>query len=157
MSILESGSFNPHEFFSFAASIVHDTNANESALRSAISRAYYSVYLVARDSLFGLDEMRLTAAIKKKIASKFNLRYKQRKRRDLGTHERVIFAILDKTHNITLSQQVDQLREARINADYKMSQKCLSDLGKQSWRQYAQETMQLGSLVLPTVKRLTPY
>lgn len=157
MSILASGPFSPHEFFSFAGSIVHDTNADEAALRSAISRAYYSVYLVARDSLFGLDEMRLTAAIRKQIASKFSRRYRQRRRRKLGTHETVIFAILDKTNNITLSQQVDQLREARVNADYKMSQQCLSDLGKQSWRQYAQETMQLGSLVLPAVKRLPPY
>lgn len=157
MSILASDSFNPDGFFSFAGSIVREPTANEAALRSAISRAYYSVYLVARDSLFGLDERCLTTKMKREIAAKFRVRHKLKKQRGLGTHERVIFAILDKTNNVTLSQRLDQLREARVNADYKMNQECLSNVGKQSWREYVKETMELASLVLPLARKLPSY
>jgi uncharacterized protein (UPF0332 family) len=156
MSTPMSQPFDPTGFFSFAGSIVRDANANEAALRSAISRVYYSIYLVARDNLFGRDETQLTSGIKKRIVRNYQLRT-QSKKRELGTHERVIFAVLDRTNNITLSQQLDQLREARVNADYKMSQKYLTDIRKKSWREYAEETMQLATLVLPIVKRLPSY
>ncbi|MCL0066156.1 hypothetical protein M1N79_04700 [Dehalococcoidia bacterium] len=149
--------FNPEEFFGFAGSIVRDSSAKEAALRSAISRAYYSVYLVARDRLFGMDETQLTANIRKRISEKSQQRHRRRRWRELGTHERVIFAIQDKTNNVTLSQQLDQLREARVNADYRMNQNCLSNLGKQSWRELAEETMQLATLILPLAKRLPSY
>jgi len=155
MSISASRSFRPEEFFSFAGSIVRDSSANEAALRSAISRAYYAVYLVARDSLFGIDGVRLTNAIRKQINKKF--RQTGRHTKDPGVHERVIFAITDKPTNMTLAQQIDQLREARINADYKMNYKVLAIVGKQSWREYAEETMQLAALVLPSARRLPAY
>lgn len=156
MSMPASQPFDPTEFFSFAGSIIRDSSANEAALRSAISRAYYSAYLIARDRLFGTDEVRLTAGIRKRINRNFQLR-SHKKRRELGMHVLVIFAVHDRTNNFTLSQQLDQLREARVNADYKMSQKCLLDIGKQSWREYAEETMQLATLILPLVKRLPSY
>jgi len=151
-----SQSFDPTEFFSFAGLIVRESSANEAALRSAISRAYYSVYLVARDSLFGTDEARLTAGIRKRINRNYQLKT-HKKQRELGTHALVIFAIHDRTNNFTLSHQLDQLREARVDADYKMSQKCLSNIGKQSWREYAEETMQLATLILPRAKMLPSY
>ncbi len=157
MNILASNPFNPEEFFSFASSIVREPTANEAALRSAVSRAYYSVYLIARDRLFGLDGGQLTARIRKEIAKKFQLKHKLKRQRGLGTHEVVIFAILDKPDSVTLSHQLDQLREARINADYKMNQECLSSVGKQSWREYAKETIELATLILPLAKRLPPY
>ncbi len=148
--------FDPTKFFSFAGSLVRDSSANEAALRSAISRAYYSIFLVARDSLFGTDEARLTSGIRKRINRNYQTATHGRQR-ELGTHALVIFAVRDKTNNFTLSQQIDQLKEARVNADYKMSQQCIIDAGKQSWREYAEETMQLAALILPIVKKLPSY
>lgn len=148
--------FDPIKYFSFAGSIVRDPNADEASLRSAISRAYYSLFLIARDNLFGLDEVKLTSSVIKRIVGNYQLATRKKKAR-LATHELVIFAIQDKTKNITLSQQIDQIREARVNADYRRDQKCLSDIGKESWREYAEETMQLAALILPMVEKLPSY
>jgi hypothetical protein len=156
MSISTSHLFNPEGFFSYASSAVREPSASEAALRSAISRAYYAVFLVARDRLFGTDAVGLTAQVKKIIIRDFQIRT-GRKRSDLGIHETVIFAIRYKRKHITLSDQLDQLREARVNADYRMSGKCLSNVGKQSWLEYAEESMQLAALTLPLAKRLPSY
>lgn len=156
MSDSTTHSFNPDEFFSFASLICRDSSADEASLRSAISRAYYAVFLAARDSLFGTDAVGLSDPVKKRIIRNFQVRRKE-KRRGLGIHETVIFAILDRTNSITLSGQLDQLREARVNADYRLSHRCLLDVGKRSWREYAEETMQLAALILPLMKRLPSY
>jgi len=148
--------FNPEEFFHFAGAILKNSAANEAELHSAISRVYYSLFLVARNRMFGIDEQQLTDNIRKRILRNYRIKIGKGKSR-LGMHERVIFAIRDRTNNITLSQQLDQLREARINADYKVNQKCLSDIGKKSWREYAEESMQLASLALARVKNLPSY
>jgi hypothetical protein len=148
--------FNPEEFFHYASLILHDPLASEAQLRTAISRSYYSLFLIARDKLFGTDEHYLTSGIRKKILKSYQIRI-DKKKKHLATHELVIYAINDKTHNVTLFQQLDQLREARVNADYKMSQKLLADLGKKSWRDYAEENMQLAALVLARVKTLSSY
>lgn len=150
-------SFNPQEFFTFAGSIIQDPNANEASLRSAISRAYYSMFLIARDIFFGTDQARLSSPVRKQIDRSYQLRYSRPNNFKLHDHERVIFIIEDKAKNIVLSQQLDQLREARINADYKMDQACLANVGKQSWRDYATETMQLATQILPSLKTLPPY
>jgi hypothetical protein len=156
MSMPASQLFDPTEFFSFASSILRDSSANEAALRSAISRAYYSAHLVARDRLFGADGVRLTARIRRKIKKSLQLR-SHKKQRELGMHVLVVFAVQERANIVTLSQQLDQLREARVDADYKTNQKCLKDIGKQSWREYAEETMQLTALILPLLKRLPSY
>jgi len=150
-----SNSFDPEQFFKFATVIVGDANANEAALRSAISRAYYATFLVSRERLFGLDGVGLTKATKKRIIKKFRLVHK--KKREPGTHEIISFAIFDKTKKVTLSQQLEQLKDARVNADYKLSEDVLLDVGKSSWKAYAEETMQLASQVLPLAKTLPSY
>lgn len=150
--------FNPDDYFSFAGAIVRDPNANDAALRAAISRAYYAVFLSARDHLFGIDELSCTVRVRKKIEKNFQIKYNLGSKRPyLATHQRVIFSIIDKTNNVVLSQQLDQLREARVRADYKRNNNCLSEVNKQSWRDYAEETMQLAALVLPMTKRLPSY
>lgn len=150
-------SFNPEDFFSYAGSIVSDANSNEAALRSAISRAYYSMFLIARDRLFGLDQVQLNNTKRKQVDKQLLIQYSGKRKKQLGVHERVILCVCDKTQNITLYQQLDQLREARVNADYKMSHSCLSTVGKTSWREYAEETLQLSSQILPDLKRLASY
>jgi uncharacterized protein (UPF0332 family) len=150
--------FNPDEFFSLAGSIIRDQSSNDAALRTAISRAYYSVFLTARDALFGIDELGSTQALKDNIAKKHKLRYGYRsKHPHLAVHQRVIFSVLDKTNNVTLHQQLEQLKEARVLADYIRSDTCLTSVGKHSWREYAEETMELASLVLPMTKMLPRY
>jgi uncharacterized protein (UPF0332 family) len=150
--------FDPDGFFGFAGTIVRDPNANDAALRSAISRAYYAVFLTARDALFGIDEMSCTKAVKVKIAKKHQIYYGLKsKQPHLATHQRVIFSVLDKTNNITLHQQLEQLKEARVRADYIRNDACLLEVNKHSWRDYAEETMQLAALVLPMAKRLPLY
>jgi hypothetical protein len=150
-----ANSFNPEQFFKFAAAIVGDVNANEAALRSAISRAYYATFLVSREKLFGLDGVGLTKTTRKKITKKFKLVHG--KKREPGTHEIISFAILDKTNKLALSQQLEQLKDARVNADYKLSEDVLLDVSKSSWKAYAEETLQLASQVLPLVKTLPSY
>lgn len=150
--------FDPDGFFNFAGTIVRDPNANDAALRSAISRAYYAVFLTARDALFGIDELSCTKAVKKKIAKNHHIYYGIKSKHPyLATHQRVIFSVLDKTNNITLHQQLEQLKEARVRADYIRNDTCLLEVNKQSWRDYAKETMQLATLVLPITKRLPSY
>jgi hypothetical protein len=62
-----------------------------------------------------------------------------------------------KTKNVALSQQLDQIREARIDADYRLNQACLIRVGKQNWRQYAEETMQLAASILPQINKIPSY
>ncbi len=150
--------FTPEDFFDFAASIVRDQQANEAALRSAISRAYYAVFLTTRDSLFGLDGVLLTKGLRKQIEKKF----KSREKRKPGSHEIVAFALEDKASKdksikITSCQEISQLREARVLADYRLSSQCLSEIDKESWRELALETVELTSQVLPVAKQLPRY
>jgi len=57
----------------------------------------------------------------------------------------------------TVGQQLGQLKDARVIADYKLDQKHLAAAGKNSWRDYAEETLALASQVLPSVKKLPRY
>ena len=148
--------FDPDDFYHFAGSIIRDPKANEAELRSAVSRVYYSLFLIARDRLFGMDEKNLTEAIRKKITRNYRIKIDKKKKR-LGTHQVVIFAIQDKLKSITLSHQLDQLREARVNADYRIDNKYIREIDKKSWREYAEENMQLAALALPRLKKLPYY
>ena len=152
--------FTPEDFFDFAASIVRDPQANEAALRSAISRAYYAVFLTTRDRLFGLDEVLLTKELRKELVKRFQ--GKRRTKREPGSHELVTFALeekasRDKSIKITLYHQINQLRESRVLADYRLSSQYLLESGKQSWRDLTIETVELASQVLPAVKLLNCY
>ena len=62
--------FDPNSFFSLSQSLLTNSTVDindEAVQRTVISRSYYACYLVARDSLFGLDKRTLSKAIKKKI------------------------------------------------------------------------------------------
>jgi hypothetical protein len=76
-SLQQNLSFDPKEYFVYASSIVRDSGSNEAALRSAISRVYYSLFLITRDRLFGLDEVRLTNSIRKRIINEYQLQTKK--------------------------------------------------------------------------------
>src|SRR5688572_22330898 len=86
------------------------------------SRAYYAIYLVARDQLFGSDGVEL-----KRIRKQLQKNFRRRNRnRNAGRHEEILFAVSYKA--LTLHQQMNQLQEARINADYFFSQTRLASL-----------------------------
>ena len=139
--------FDPEEFFRFSATITRDPTADEARLRSAISRAYHATHLIARDRLFGLDARLFSKSVKKAIRRKIA--------GDVGSHALIIFAVSEKSK--TVGQQLGQLKDARVIADYKLDQKHLAAAGKNSWRDYAEETLALASQVLPSVKRLPRY
>lgn len=155
MNTVSTSSFNPDDFLSLAGNILKYPKADEATVRTAISRAYYSVFLNARDHLFGADTRFLTNKIKKEINKKFQII--SGNKRELGSHEIVSFTIKAKTGNITLSDQLNKLRRAKVNADYKTSIDCLLAEGKPSWRVYAEETCQLASQVPPHVRKLPNY
>jgi len=157
MSTAPKKPFDPDMFFRLAGSIVRDPKSDDAELRTAISRAYYAVFLTARDALFGLDEQSSTAELRKIISKKHHLKFGGKPNKPLNSHSRIIFSVLDKTSNYALYQQLDQLKEARVRADYKRDDKCLLEVGKNSWREYAEENMQLAASILPLTKRLTRY
>jgi uncharacterized protein (UPF0332 family) len=148
------------DFLHLAAEILRDPQSSEGALRSAISRAYYAVFISVRDQLFGPDATKLTKPIRKQL----NKRYQQVRRRklELGSHDIIIFALTEIRHKtklpvLTLSTQVGQLKEARVHADYDFTSSNLQSVAKNSWRDYAEETTVLASQVLPLARRLPSY
>lgn len=143
------------DFLHLASDAVRDAQASEGALRSAISRAYYAVFLTVRDQLFGLDAISLSNKERKDLERKFRKAHS----RAPGSHDLVIFALADvqpnKTvHPLTLQQQVRQLKEARVHADYHFTAGTLKGVAKQSWREYAEECVIIASQLLPTTRRL---
>ena len=141
-----------------ASEAIRNEQSSEGALRTAIGRAYYAVFLTVRDQLFGPDGTRLTRTIRKRLRKRF----RQARRWDPGSHDLVIFAITDITPTVTLrplglSQQVSQLKEARIHADYYFTLDNLRGIPKDSWREYADESIALASQLLPVARKLPSY
>lgn len=150
------------DFLHLAAEVLRNEQSSEGALRSAISRAYYSTFLAARDKLFGPDGSGLTNQKRKRLAQKFRQTHKW----DPGSHDIVIFAIADIVmpsrsptilRPLVLSQQLSQLKEARVHADYHFTQDNLNTIPANSWRDYAKESVALASQILPTVRKLPSY
>ena len=146
------------EFLQLASQIVRDSQSKEGALRAAVSRAYYSVFLTVRDELFGPDGVRLTTPIRKQLDQKFQRKKKQWP----GSHERILFAItvLAPTaiiRPITLCQQISLLKEARTCADYYFTSDNLKDIPYNTWSKYANEMVALASQLLPVARKLPPY
>jgi len=129
------------DFLKFASEAINNTDSTEGVLRSAISRAYYAVFLLARDQLFGTDGAELKKHIRKQLRKEF----KKISKKDPGSHQQIIFAVSQKA--ITLSQQMSQLHEARINADYFFSAEKLRHLPHKDWQAYAKETVELAQLL----------
>jgi hypothetical protein len=140
------------EFLRFASEATQNASSTEGVLRSAISRAYYAIFLLARDQLFGSDGEALTNKVRKKLRRDF----KQRSNKDLsGSHREILFAV--STKKITLSQQMGQLYEARLDADYRFSQKNLTRIPHNSWQEYAKETVELAEFLHQEAAKLTRF
>src|SRR5687767_14670730 len=105
--------FDPGEFWRLANDL--SKNGDEASLRSSISRAYYACHLVARDQMFGVDHVRMTSTVKKRLGSG---------REIFSEHKVVQLAILNNstfTRNsarMRLSNQLGQLQDIREAADY---------------------------------------
>lgn len=146
------------DFLHLASEIVRNQNSSEGALRSAISRAYYALFLTVRDHLFGPDEIGLTRALKQELQRKF----KKKRKWVRGSHELVILALRDMESTkrllpLTLSDQISQLKEARVHADYHFTLENLKDIPKETWREYARENIALASQLLAVARRLPSY
>lgn len=145
-------------FLRLATEIVQNSQSPEEALRTAISRAYYSVYLTARDRLFGADGIGLTKSIRKKLGRRFS------KKPQLypGSHESILFALADLPASsiitpVALSQQIRLLKVARVHADYDFTIGNLKDIPYDTWSVYANHMVALASQLLPDARRLPSY
>ena len=140
-----------------SAEAVRSDQSDEGTLRSAISRSYYAVYLTVRDRLFGNDGTRLSGTTYRKLREKF----RQNRRKDPRSHDLVIFAISETSApnmlRLTLSQQLDQLKDARVDADYRFEPANLRHVPETTWREYASKNVALASMLLPQARRLPPY
>ena len=140
------------EFLQFASDAIDNVAATEGVLRSAISRAYYAIFILAREQLFGSDGAELTQRVKKKLRKD----YRKKLSKDLvGSHQEILFAVSLK--KITLSQQMRQLYQARINADYHLSTKNLLPIVHTTWQAFAKETVELAQLIQQEAARLSRF
>ena len=141
-----------------AAQSVKGNAATEGCLRSAISRAYYSVFLTVRDQIFGEDGKQLkNNKLKKELNKSFQTKTKNK--RYLNSHEIVIFALSQLKSTVTLqplalSQQLRQLREARVYADYTFNKQELKQIPFNNWTDYAKQMVALTSQILPIARRI---
>ena len=145
-------------FLRLASEIVRNRQSPEEALRSAVSRAYYSVFLTARDRLFGSDAVGLTSRIRNKLIRRFRHKHGWIP----GSHDRIIFAITDLPFSpiirpLTLSQQISELKEARIHADYYLTNDKLKTIPYDTWLAYTDRMVALASQLLPAARQLPPY
>ena len=145
-------------FLRMATEIVQNNQSSEEALRTAINRAYYSVFLTVRDHMFGADGNGLTRAIRNRLGRRFQHRHRWYP----GSHDLILFALADLTasstiHPITLSQQIGQLKLARIRADYNFAISNLQDIPYDTWLVYANHMVALASQLLPDARRLPSY
>lgn len=160
MAIANSSSqkVNSDGFLRLATEIVQNSQSSEAALRTAISRAYYLVFLTVRDQLFGADEIGLTRAIRKILRRRFQQKYPW----DPGSHDLILFALTDlafssTTRPLTLSQKISQLKVARVHADYHFTIGNLQDIPCDTWSAYANHMVALASQLLPDARRLPSY
>ncbi len=146
------------EFLELASRILRDSQTQEGGMRTAISRSYYSVYLTVRDQLFGPDGRGLSRRAQSKLAKRF----RRKRKRAPGSHELVLFAITDLSPTatmrpLTLYQQIDELKEARVHADYHFTNENLKDIPYDTWPEYADRMVALASQILPVSRRLPSY
>ena len=145
--------FNPEDFFRLADRMLHRWK-NEAVHRSVIGRSYYTCYLISRDRMFGADGLWLT---EKKIRNILG--------RAGGRHEAVVRAILNApglgpgTAKV-LSDQLGQLKDMRVQADYycdPKNQRTVNMFGRYgvaNWGGLAHNAMVFASMLLPSLKQL---
>lgn len=143
--------FDPHDFFRFAAQTLSSTRG-EAESRTAIGRAYYACYLIAVNRMFGVDGARMGKKVRKSLV------------RRGGLHEVVKVAIgqnraFSSGQQITIRDMFAQLRDLRIQADYKTDtsgepSKFFAQYRVGDWSGLAHAALALASQLLPTLRRL---
>ena len=104
------GTFDPSGFLQLAASLSRKDGATEAELRTAVSRAYYAVFLHARERLAAAGRINPTGR---------------------GTdHELVIGAL--RSLGGSQGDQVDKLRRSRNRADYNLRRTVSSGQARQA-------------------------
>lgn len=97
--------FNPADYFSLAQTLLSQSKGDDAQLRSALSRAYYSAFVTARDhagvSSVGKDG-----------------------------HARVISYYKDNAANFFIAQNLEQLKRLRERADYQPKMACSNNDGQ---------------------------
>ena len=101
-----SAPFDPVELLRIARSLAANTN-DEAALRVAVGRAYYALFLTARERL--------------------NVKSKKGE----SVHVKVVAAV--KGENLALGERLDKLRRLRSSADYNLTS---SNSGAIQWQQH---------------------
>jgi hypothetical protein len=148
--------FDPLDFFRLGQHLVTN-GTNESDYRTAIGRSYYACHLVARDRLFGIDGRQITAKVTKQIVGK----------KRVGSHEVIIKAVaqnshLRRAHAKRLSDQLGQLKDMRVQADYyrdplhKRTVSIFAAYNVKDWPGLANAAMTLASNLLPSLRQLRP-
>ena len=146
--------FDPSDFLSLAQSL--GATQNEASQRTAISRAYYSCHLTARDQLYGVDGVGLTNTVKKRLA-----------RGKVGDHTAVILAVAQNPHlgmgrAKNLADELGQLKALRETADYirdsgsSAASNIFTKYSVSDWSSLTRAAMGLASNVLPKLRRLRP-
>ncbi len=94
--------FDPRRYLSLAEHVLA-ASEDEAAWRSALSRAYYAAFLVAREYVDGRG-----------------IKGRARSGRRLGSHERVIFSVgaIPDEMSSTMRNTLFRLKRLRTNADY---------------------------------------
>ena len=129
--------FDPERFYTQARRLVLHSGEEED-YRSAISSAYYSCYLTARNNLFGVDGARMRA--------------------EESLHWFVVSAITEKR----VSDKLNQLRQMRVQADYYTNPqnrrtRAVFKLHRvNSWAGLAGRSLEIAQELLPVLKALNP-
>lgn len=136
--------FDPELFFTQATRLARNANGEED-YRSAISRAYYSCHIIARDQLFGVDGRKQTA--------------KERK----YPHQ-IIVSTIRETNGIpsrqSLASKLNLLMTMRVHADYVRRSSKVDGLFKRhrvtDWDKLAQKALTIAIDIKPVLKGLKP-
>ena len=157
MSQTAPNAFQPKELFLFGQLLVQGA-ARESEFRTVIGRAYYACHLSARDQLFDLDGRLVTSRIRKQLTSGKGTRG--------GSHELIIRALashgrLTPGLQKRLSDQLSQLKDMRVQADYIMDHgtnaRAFTKYNAQGWPGLAHAAMTLASSLLPDLLKLPRF
>ncbi len=148
--------FDPYEFFRLGQRLLQTWN-DEETHRTAIGRAYYACHLIARDAMFGQDKKYLTGTLKKRILGHRG-----------GDHDTIVKAIavhprVPLGSLKTLSDQLGELKDARVQADYYCDPahpgtlKLFTKYQVKDWNQLAHATLAIASHVLPNLKGIPSW
>ncbi len=118
-----SNRFDPHDFLEAATSLA--ASSDEALLRTAVGRAYYSVFLVARDRLGVVQEE--------------------------GAHAEVRSRLTRRNNGGRIAEQLKRLYELRTTADYNLDPQ---DPDYQNWSDNWQRALGWANKLMPIVEKL---